>query len=158
MATTHPAPVAKAQMLIRRPQAQVFEALIDPDVTRHFWFTKASGRVEQGSHLRWDWEMYGLGTTVDVKEIEEPRLILFEWNGPDNPSLVKWRLESTEPDQTFLTVENYGFVGDRAKQVLEAIASAGGFSLVLAGLKAFLEHGIELNLIADHDPAAVVRS
>ena len=28
----------------------------------------------------------------------------------------------------------------------------GGFSLVLAGLKALLEHGIQLNLVADHFP------
>jgi len=30
----------------------------------------------------------------------------------------------------------------------------GRFSLVLAGLKAWLEHGIELNLVADHAPDA----
>jgi len=29
------------------------------------------------------------------------------------------------------------------------MGSAAGFELVLAGLKAYLEHGIELNLIAD---------
>jgi uncharacterized protein (DUF2249 family) len=32
----------------------------------------------------------------------------------------------------------------------------GGFSLLLAGLKAFLEYGVELNLVADHDPDALV--
>jgi hypothetical protein len=30
----------------------------------------------------------------------------------------------------------------------------GGFSLVLAGLTALLEHGVELNLVADHQPGA----
>jgi len=33
-----------------------------------------------------------------------------------------------------------------------AIDSMGGFSLVLAGLKTFLEHGVELNLTADRNP------
>jgi uncharacterized protein (DUF2249 family) len=32
----------------------------------------------------------------------------------------------------------------------------GGFTMVLAGLKALLEHGIELNLVADHFPNALV--
>jgi hypothetical protein len=31
-----------------------------------------------------------------------------------------------------------------------------GFSLLLAGLKAFLENGVELNLVADYDPDALV--
>jgi len=30
----------------------------------------------------------------------------------------------------------------------------GGFTLVLAGLKALLEHDVELNLVADHYPDA----
>jgi uncharacterized protein YndB with AHSA1/START domain len=53
------APVAKAQMLIRRPVATVFDAFVDPAVTTKFWFTKSSGRLEPGKDLRWDWEMYG---------------------------------------------------------------------------------------------------
>ena len=36
-------PVAKAQMLVRRPVAEVFEAFIDPALTSRFWFSKASG-------------------------------------------------------------------------------------------------------------------
>jgi hypothetical protein len=36
--------------------------------------------------------------------------------------------------------------------VRSAIDSAGGFSLVIAGLKAWLEHGIQLNLVTDRHP------
>jgi len=36
--------------------------------------------------------------------------------------------------------------------VEQALDSVGGFNLVLAGLKAFLEHGIELNLVRDRFP------
>jgi uncharacterized protein YndB with AHSA1/START domain len=46
-------PVAKAQMLIRKPVAQVFEALVDPAITSRFWFSKGSGRLEAGKHVRW---------------------------------------------------------------------------------------------------------
>jgi hypothetical protein len=42
--------------------------------------------------------------------------------------------------------------------VSEAIASTGGFSLVMAALKAFLEHNIELNVVVDHDPDSLVES
>jgi hypothetical protein len=33
----------------------------------------------------------------------------------------------------------------------------GGFSFVLAGSKAFLEHGVSLNLVLDHSPDARVK-
>ena len=51
-------PVAKAEMLIRRPVAEVFEAFVNPVLTSKFWFTKGSGRLEAGKQVKWDWEMY----------------------------------------------------------------------------------------------------
>jgi len=149
------APVAKAQMLIRKPVAQVFEALVDPAITSRYWFSKGSGRLEAGKQVRWDWEMYGAFAEVDVKAIEENKRILIEWN-PDSPTSVEWTFEPRGEDQTFVTVKNWGFGGDAEKVVAAAMYSTGGFSFLLAGLKAFLEHGIELNLIADHAPAALV--
>ena len=47
---------------------------------------------------------------------------------------------------------SWGFSGGAEAIVAEAIDSTGGFSFLLAGLKAFLEHGIELSLVADHAP------
>jgi hypothetical protein len=75
------APIAKAQLLIRKPVAQVFEALIDPAITSPFWFSKGSGRLETGKRIRWDWEMYGHHTYVKVKAIE--RTSDFSSNGTD---------------------------------------------------------------------------
>lgn len=64
-------PVARVQILIRRPAAEVFGAFVDPAVTMKFWFTKSSGRVEPGAHLMWEWEMYGASAPVTVKEVEQ---------------------------------------------------------------------------------------
>jgi uncharacterized protein YndB with AHSA1/START domain len=146
------APVAKAQMMIRKPVAEVFEALIDPAVTSHFWFSKGSGRLEAGKQIRWDWEMYGVGTTADVKTVDKDRRILIEWDGPDNPSFVEWTFEPKGDAQTFVAVKNWGFSGG----VKEAIDLTGGFTYLLAGLKIFLEHGIEPNFVQDHAPDALV--
>ena len=156
MSSTIQPPVARAQMLIRRPAAEVFEAFVDPAITTHFWFTHSSGRLAAGQRIKWDWKMYGVSTMVDVKAIEEGKRILIEWNGPGNPSLVEWRFEPRDDGQTLVRIRNYRFEGDANTTVTEAIDSTGGFSLVLAGAKAFLEHGLELNLIADHHPAAHV--
>ena len=150
------APVAKAQMLIRKPVAQVFEALVDPAITSHFWFSKSSGKLETGKQIRWDWEMYGHHTDVDVKAIELNKRILIEWNGPENPSTVEWTFEDKGDDRTFIVVKNWGFNGDADKVVSETIDSTGGFTFLLAGLKVFLEHGIEPNFVLDHAPDALI--
>ena len=150
------APIAKAQLLIRKPVRHVFEALVDPAITSHFWFSKGSGRIETGKQIRWDWEMYGHHTDVDVKTIELNKRILIEWNGPENPSMVEWTFEDKGNDTTFVVVENWGFKGAADKVVAEALDSTGGFTLVLAALKVFLEHAIEPNFVVDHAPDALV--
>ena len=56
--------IVEAQMLIRKPVAEVFEAFVNPQITTRFWFTKSSGRLEQGKTVRWDWEMFGVGDNL----------------------------------------------------------------------------------------------
>lgn len=43
------APIAETGMLIRKPVSEVFEAFVNPDITSRFWFTKGSGRLQEGS-------------------------------------------------------------------------------------------------------------
>lgn len=86
---THP-PIAKAEMLIRKPVADVFEAFIDPAITSKFWFTTGSGKLEPGSHVQWDWEMYDASVQVRVKDFEQNRRILIEWPADGTPTEVEW--------------------------------------------------------------------
>ena len=149
-------PVAKAQMLIRRPVAEVFTAFVDPTVTAHFWFTRASGPLRAGKRVRWDWPMYGVSINLFVKALEDNQRILIEWNLPDAPTFVEWTFETQGTALTLVKIRNWGFGGTPDEVIAAALDSTGGFSFVLAGLKAWLERGVELNLIADHDPAAHV--
>lgn len=41
----------EAQMLIRKPAAIVFNAFIDPNVTKNFWFTKGSDALAVGKNI-----------------------------------------------------------------------------------------------------------
>lgn len=45
-------PVAHTAMFIRKPVSEVFEAVIDPAITSHFWFSKGSGRLEVGRTVK----------------------------------------------------------------------------------------------------------
>jgi uncharacterized protein YndB with AHSA1/START domain len=145
-------PLAKAAMLIRKPVAEVFEAFIDPAITSRFWFTKSTGRLEPGKHVTWTWEMYDVSVEVKVKEIEINKRILLDWGNYGSMTNVEWIFTPYGNDATYVTITNSGFQGDGDKIVRDALDSTGGFTWVLAGLKALLEHDIELNAIADAFP------
>ncbi len=148
-------PVAKTGMLIRRPPRDVFEAFVDPAITTQFWFTKSSGRLETGREVLWEWEMYDIAIQVTVKSVEPYERIVIEWPGPHGPTTVEWRFMPYQGDSTFVSISNSGFAGDADELVQQATDSTQGFSLVLAGLKALLEHGIRLNLVHDRYPGGL---
>jgi uncharacterized protein YndB with AHSA1/START domain len=144
-------PVVKVGMLIRRPPAEVFEALADPAITTKFWFTRSSGRMTAGAELQWDWEMYGVSTKVAVNEIEDNRRIRFQWND-DQPTTVEFRFIPWENDTTYVQVTEAGFSGDGDAIAAHAVGSTAGFTNVLCALKALLEHDVVLTVILDHHP------
>ncbi|WP_433437092.1 SRPBCC family protein [Nonomuraea sp. CA-141351] len=149
------APVAHAEMLIRRPPAEVFQAFADPDVTTRFWFTKSTGTLTPGAQVQWTWEMYGASTKVLVKEVEEGRRILFQWND-DKPLTVEFRFTPYGEDATFAEVTESGHSGTGDEVVAHVAASVGGFTIVLCAAKALLERGIELNAVRDAHPGNLV--
>lgn len=140
-------PEVAAQMLIRKPVSEVFEAFINPEVTTRFWFTKSSGRMEASKTLTWEWEMYQVKDEIEVLSVIPDKLIRMTWGQPK--TTVDYQFESITPETTYVTITNYDL-----KLEGEALVSAvrdltGGFTTVLDGLKAWLEHGIALNLVGD---------
>jgi len=147
-------PFAKAEMLIRKPVAEVFEAFVNPAITSKFWFTKGSGKLETSKQIRWDWEMYDFSVQVSVKAIEKNKRILIEWPGHGTSTTVEWGFTPRADKTTFVSVTEAGFSGDGDEVVKQAMDSTEGFTLVLAGLKALLEHNVILNLVSDRFPDA----
>ncbi|MGV3503450.1 MAG: SRPBCC family protein [Adhaeribacter sp.] len=139
--------VVEAQMLIRKPVEQVFHAFIDPEITTHFWFTKSSGKLEKGKTITWEWEMYGASALVLVKEIKPNELISIEWGDP--ATTVDFVFQKMTDQATYVVIRNYGFREEGPELIQTVQDNTGGFTTVLDGMKAYLEHHIKLNLIAD---------
>jgi uncharacterized protein YndB with AHSA1/START domain len=148
-------PIAKTGMLIRKPVADVFEAFVNPDITTKFWFTKGSGRLEIGKQVQWDWEMYDVSIKVTAKAIEPNKRIVIEWPGYSGPTTVEWMFAPQNDGTTFVSVTEAGFTGDGDELVKYVADSTQGFTLMLAGLKALLEHNVRLNLVADRYPKGI---
>lgn len=148
------APVMTVEMLIRKPVSDVFEAFVNPDITTRFWFTKSSGKLSPGAEVEWSWEMYGVSALVRVKAVEENQRIWIEWGDQGAMTDVEWRFTPQPNGTTYVSISNWGFQGNGDEIVAQALDSKEGFTIVLAGMKALLEHGVSLNLVADKTPDA----
>lgn len=150
-----PTNYAKAEMLIRKPVAEVFEAFINPTITTKFWFTKSTGKLAVGKKVEWAWEMYNHTVPVLIKSIETNKIIIIEWGNYEERTTVEWTFKPLNNNSTFVSIVNSGFVGDEEKLISQIRDSTEGFTMVLAGLKAYFEHGLQLNLITDRFPKEI---
>jgi hypothetical protein len=87
---------------------------------------------------------------VKVHQIIPNQLIRTEWG---NPSVnVDYEFKTME-NGTFVVIKSYGF-SQTGEDLLKVINdNTGGFTTVLDGCKAYLEHGINLRLIEDKFPS-----
>ena len=139
-----------AQMLIRKPIHEVFEAFINPEITTNFWFTKSSGKLEARKTIVWEWEMYGAKSEVNVHHIIPNQLIKTTWGNLSTN--VDYEFKEMEKG-TLVIIKSYGYsqTGDELSAIIND--NTGGFTTVLDGCKAYLEHGINLRLIEDKFPS-----
>lgn len=94
--------------------------------------------------------MLGASDTLTVKELKENHRILIEWDS--DLTKVELNFEPIGEDATLVKIANWGFPGSLEKILSQAVDAKGGYTIVLAGLKSWLEHGIELNLVRDQFP------
>ena len=99
--------------------------------------------------------MYNVSTKVFVKEILQNEKISIDWDEP--ATTVDFTFKVLTDETTYVVIKNYGF-NKRGEELLELFKDlTGGFTTVLDGLKAYLEHNINLNLIADKFPKEVIQ-
>lgn len=139
--------IIETQMLIRKPVALVFNAFIDPVITTKFWFTKSTGPLQEGGTVTWEWEMYKVSSNVITRKIIPNQLISTEWGDPS--TTVDYEFNALTDDTTYVVIKNYGFNLSGDELIAAVMNNTGGFTTVLDGLKAYLEYGIELNLVGD---------
>ena len=143
---------AKAKIRVRRTPEEVFTAFADASAMSKFWFTRRDAGLREGASVSW---FIGSGEDaisfdVRVKELSRPNRIVIEWENGGAYTQVVWSIEESAEGDTILSIEESGFTGSRDAIVERALDSTGGFNQVIIAAKAFLEHGVELNVVADH--------
>lgn len=148
---------AEAGMLICKPVEQVFVAFVNPEITTNFWFTESTGRLDENDEVKWTWEMYNHTVPVSIKSIIPNERIIIEWGNYGEKTTVEWTFTSLGKSRTFVNIVNSGFEGTSDELLAQVRGSTEGFTLVLAGLKAYLEYNIQLNLVADRFPKELMK-
>lgn len=139
-------PTARVNILIRRPVAEVFAAVTQPEYLTKFWLSSASGPLEAGKAVHWEFMVKGAEVDCFVRELTPNVRILIDWS---DGTKLDWRFAPHGKSETVLEVENRGFHGDASEVVATALESTQGFSIVLCELKALLERGQALGLVRD---------
>jgi uncharacterized protein YndB with AHSA1/START domain len=144
---------AKASIRVRRPVVEVFSAFADPEKMGRYWFTRRDDGLKQGESVSFFMGPAADAFSFDVQVIafDEPHRIEIEWGGPDEiPTQVTFTFDETDAGDTLLAVEETGFGGGGGDTIQRALDSTGGFNQVIVAAKAFIEHGVEVNVVSDH--------
>ena len=149
---------------IARPVHEVFEAVADPGKLSNYFTTGgASGRLETGKTVTWDFHDYPGAFPVEVVEVVPDEKIVLKWdaaegeapNLPDNgprsdvaaaPYKTTVTMTFTPLDGDTRTLVEIREEGWRETQsALQAsYGNCQGWSQMLDALKAWVEHGINL--------------
>ena len=149
---------------VARPVHEVFEAVADPGKLSNYFTTGgAKGRLETGATVTWDFADYPGAFPVEVVEVVPDEKIVLKWdaaegeapNLPDNaprsdmataPYKTKVTMTFTPLDGDTRTLVEIREEGWRENQgALQAsYGNCQGWAQMLAALKAWVEHGINL--------------
>ena len=137
--------VARAEMLIRRPATEAFDAFVQPELVTRFWLKSTTGPLAQGAQVDWQFMVPGATERVDVTAFDRPNHIAFAWSGSGLDVDMSFREKPR--NTTVVRVEVRGFAGEDATS--QAVNATEGFSIVLCDLKVLLESGHSANLVKD---------
>jgi uncharacterized protein YndB with AHSA1/START domain len=135
---------------VSRPCRDVYEAIADPDqLSRYFTTGGARGRLEPGADVSWDFADFPGRFPVTVVEAAPPRRIVIRWEGTDTAddsaaTIITFELEPLDDDaRTLVTITESSWAPTLAG-AKNAFANCEGWTGMLAALKAWVEHGINL--------------
>jgi uncharacterized protein YndB with AHSA1/START domain len=133
---------------ISKPVHEVFEAVADPAQLSHYFTTGgAAGRLEAGATVTWDFHDFPGAFPVHVIEVVPDERIVLEWKanepGTDYRVTVTMAFKPTDDGRTLMEIAEEGW-RETAGGLKASYGNCMGWSQMLAALKVWAEHGINL--------------
>lgn len=126
-------------MRILKPTHVVFEALVDPEKISGYWWSRGSGRLEQGKAITFWYDEYNAQVDLTMVAVEANRQIVFRW---PNGHTVTMRLQAIEPASTVVEVTEVGWDEADPGLIPALLDNKEGWVYMLTCLKAYLEFGV----------------
>ena len=145
---------------IARPVHEVFEAVADPkQLSRYFTTGGAKGRLETGATVMWDFHDFPGAFPVEVIEVDPDKKIVLEWkaNEGEPPNVEGGEMKELDYNtrvtitftpldddtRTMVEIEEKGW-RENEGALKASYGNCQGWAQMLAALKAWVEHGINL--------------
>jgi uncharacterized protein YndB with AHSA1/START domain len=126
---------------IAKPVAEVLEAIVEPRHMAQYFVSHASGRMTSGAKLEWVWSDASAKLAIKVRQVEDNR-ITFLWSATGVPTQVTLALAADGATTKITATEGPFELSEDAAP--RAIGQTQGWTDFCCGLKAYLEHGIDL--------------
>jgi uncharacterized protein YndB with AHSA1/START domain len=140
----------KVMIHVGRPVGEVFEAVADPkQLSSYFTTGGASGRLEQGATVMWDFADFPGAFPVEVVETITDQKIVLRWAANEGGKPADYKLTvtinftPTDDGRTLVEIEEKGW-RDSETGLKSSYGNCMGWSQMLCALKAWVEYGINL--------------
>jgi uncharacterized protein YndB with AHSA1/START domain len=135
---------SQVQLKIRKPVAQVFDAVVDHRKLAGYFIEVGSGPLVAGATVTWKFPELDESFPVTGREVVPYERLAFTWGsmtGGENS--VEFVFKPMNGEETMVQVTESGWP-DTPEGVKASQGNAGGWMFMLTALKGYLEYGINL--------------
>ncbi len=138
----------QVQLKIRKPVAEVFDAVVDPKKLTGYFISASSGPLAPGQTVMWKFSEVADEFPVVVHEIVKNERITFDWPAADggraaSATHVEMVFKPIDAANTMVQITESGWAESPAG-IKSSQGNAGGRMHMMACLKGYLEYGINL--------------
>ena len=138
-------PTFEVQLKIRKPVAEVFEAVVDPKKLTGYFTRTASGRLMPGATVMWSFPEFEGEFPVKVREVVANDRIVLEWEAEEGgyDTRIEMAFKPLDDGATMVQIRESGW-RETPKGVESSYRNCGGWMHMACCLKAYLEYGVNL--------------
>jgi uncharacterized protein YndB with AHSA1/START domain len=138
-------PRYRVQLKIRKPAAEVFDAVVNPGKLSSYFVQAASGPMTEGVTVKWRFAEVPGEHDVRVCRIVKDEQITLEWQaaGDGRQIRVEMVFQPLDAGATMVEISESGW-RDTPEDVKSSHRNAGGWMHMMCCMKAYLEDGIAL--------------
>jgi uncharacterized protein YndB with AHSA1/START domain len=135
---------SQVQLKIRKPVAQVFDAVVDHRKLAGYFIEVGSGPLAAGTTVMWKFPELDESFPVTVREVVANERLILTWGSmTGGENTVTFAFKPMNGEETMVQVTESGWP-DTPEGVKASQGNAGGWMFMLTALKGYLEYGINL--------------